>query len=338
MKPKLLLLSFLALAVVAGLNAQTDPGTADITHQWTFDDGTPNDPVGAANGVLTGGATVDDIGNLIINAAGEWVELPALLIGISGYSELTVATWFSTYDIDTYNTGFHMIWYLGGSEPDGAGGTADLGSNGIFLSPARGDNKLRTAISCLNIVDPWTTENGVDHTPEVAYGDSTWHMVTTINDAYIALYINGELIDTANLTGDNSLENLSDDFAWIGKGGYSGDPNYWSIVHDITMYDKMLSDDEVLWLFQNPPDITIPSLNENRISLNLNMYSYNGVIYIQNPDNADINSIQIFDITGRIQYQTDEFKEIISTNLPTGIYIIRAQSNLGDYVTKVAVE
>ena len=336
MKLKLLFLSFLALSVVTGLNAQTDPGTGDITHQWTFDDGTPNDPIGAANGVLTGGATVSD-GNLVIDAAGEWLELPALLIGISGYSELSVATWFSTFPVATYNTGFHMIWYLGGSEiPEG--GDIEFGSNGIFLSPARGDNFLRTAISCGNVATPWTTENGINRSPEVAYGDSTWHIVTTINDSYLSLYINGVLIDTANLTGDNFLENLSDDFAWIGRGGYAGDPNYWAMVHEVTIYETMLTDDNVLFLYQNPPDITIPALNEIRNSFDLNVYSFQGDIYIQNPDNVNIKYVQIYDILGKLTYQTDNYSEVIDIDLPSSVYIVRVRSNLGDYVTKVAVQ
>jgi hypothetical protein len=336
MKPKLLFVSLLALVLVVGLRAQTDPGTANLTHQWTFDDGTANDPIGAANGVLTGGATISD-GNLVIDAAGEWVELNGLLIGISGYSELSVAIWFSTFPNATYNSGYHMIWYFGGSEiPEG--GDIEYGSNGIFLSPARGDNKLRTAISCGNVANPWTTETGIDRLPEVAYGDSTWHMVTTINDTYMALYINGELIDTANLSVDNHLENLSDDFAWIGRGGYAGDPNYWSMVHEVAMYDKMLSDDEVLFLYQNPPEITIPSLNEIRNSFDLKVYSFNGNIYIQNPESANITSIQIYDILGKLTYQTEEFQDVIYANLPSSVYIVRIQSNLGDYVTKVAVQ
>ncbi|WP_243348352.1 hypothetical protein [Parabacteroides sp. FAFU027] len=37
--------------------AQTNPGTANLKHQWTFDDGTANDNVGGMNGTLMSGAT-----------------------------------------------------------------------------------------------------------------------------------------------------------------------------------------------------------------------------------------------------------------------------------------
>ena len=164
MKPKLLFLIIMSLTLICGLNAQTDPGTANLTHQWTFESGT-TDPIGGITGVLTGGATVEN-GYLLIDAAGEWLELSGMAIGISTYDELSVSTWFSTLDSTGINTGFHMIWYFGGSEiPEG--GDIEFGSNGIFLSPARGDDVCRTAISCGNVATPWTTENGVNRPPEI---------------------------------------------------------------------------------------------------------------------------------------------------------------------------
>jgi hypothetical protein len=334
MKTKLLLISFLALALTVGLSAQVDPGSTDKTHAWTFDDGTANDVVGTAHGILIGDAIAEN-GHAVINAVGAWVELPGSSIGINAYSELSVSTWFTTYTDNTYNSGFHMIWYFGGSETDGIGGTAEFGSNGIFLSPARGDDVCRTAISCGNVAAPWTVESGVNRSPEMAFGDSTWHIVTTINAQYISLYINGALIDTANLSANNSLANLKNDFAWIGRGGYSGDPNYWSMVDEVVMYDKMLTADNVLWLYQNH---IVSGINDIKNPLNVKIYSLNGNIYIQNSDNIAINSIQIFDMVGKLVYKTNVFQEVIDANLPSSVYIIRVQSNQGDYNTKISIE
>lgn len=333
MKPKLLLLSLFALALVIGLNAQTDPGTDNITHQWTFEDGGTTDPVGGIVGTLTGGATVED-GMLVLDAADEFLELNGMLIGISAYTELSVAIWWRTLPDEAINTGFHMIWYFGGSEVDGIGGTADLGSNGVFLSPARGDDVARTAISCGNIETPWTTETGVNRTPEIASGDSLYHAVTTINDSYLAFYLNGELIDTANLTGDNSLANLKDDFAWIGRGGYGDDPNYWCKVDELTIYNKMLSEDEVAFLAV--PPASLPDANRQD-AISLKVYASDGFIHIDNVDHLNINSIEIYDMAGRIMYQTDGFQEVIDANLPSGLYIIRAGSDQGSITKKIAV-
>lgn len=334
MKAKLLLPIVLLLVLAVSSYAQTDPGTGNITHEWTFDD--VNDPYGDASGSLFGTTTLDQ-GDLLIDAADEYMVLPAILISISDYTELSVSTWFSTLDtagIGPINTGFHMIWYFGGSEVDGVGGTINLGSNGIFLSPARGDDVCRTAISCGNVATPWTTENGVNYTPEIAFGGDLWHIVTTINDSYISLYINGDLIDTANLSiADNRLANLSDDNAWIGRGGYAGDPNYWCRVHKLTMYDKMLSADEVLYLYQNPS-----AVNDITTESGFKVWAANGNIYIENDRNAKIESVKVYDVTGSLVYQTKEINRYIRHNLPPSIYIVKLQSNLGDYVSKILVK
>jgi len=335
MKSKLLLLSLFALTMVLGLRAQTDPGTANLAHSWKFEEGTVADPIGGATGTLMGTATIEN-GNLIIDADGEWAELPALLIGISAYTELSVTTWFTTWPDETYNSGFHMIWYFGGSEIP-AGGDIEFGSNGIFLSPARGDDVCRTAISTGDVATPWLSEDGINRTPEVAYGDSMYHMVTTVNATFMAFYVNGELVDTVNLKGGRSLSALSDDYAWIGRGGYAGDPNYWSIVHEVEMYNDVLSADEVLYLYQHPPVVTgLKDVNSGELKLNI--YSNQGEIFIQNLNNANISSVQIFDILGRPVYQSNVFEEVINANLPSNIYFIRVQSNLGSLVTKVFVE
>jgi hypothetical protein len=331
MKTKLPLLFILVFAVAVSLNAQTDPGTDDITSEWTFDDGTANDPIGFISGQLFGTTTIED-GDLVIDAADEYVILAAGLLSISSYTELSVSTWFSTWETPDINTGFHMIWYFGGSQP-ASGGTADLGSNGIFLSPARGDDVCRTAISCGNTEQPWTAESGVNYTPEVAFGGEMWHMVTTINDTYIALYVNGVLVDTTGLASHNSLGLLSDEFAWIGRGGYSDDPNYWCRVHKLTLFDRMLSDDEVLWLYQNPT-----SVNEIKSRTGITVYESNGMIYMLNPENAVINSLQVYDVTGRMVLNTNDFTGVIRHNLPHSVYIVKLQSNKGDFVSKIIVD
>lgn len=331
MKTKLPLLFILVFALAVGLNAQTDPGTANLTNEWNFDDGTANDPIGFVSGQLFGTTSIED-GDLIIDAADEYVILAAGLLGISSFTELSVSTWFSTWDtagLGDINTGFHMIWYFGGS----AGGPPELGSNGIFLSPARGDDKARTAISCGNTAEPWNAESGVDYLPEVAFGGEMWHMVTTINDTYIALYVNGVLVDTTGLASHNSLGDLSDEFAWIGRGGYAGDPNYWSRVHKLTLFNKMLADDEVLWLYQNPTGV-----NEIQSQSGITVYESNGMIYMLNPENTIINSLQVYDVTGRMVMNTNDFTGVIRHNLPHSVYIVKLQSNKGDFVSKIIVE
>lgn len=334
MKAKLLLICVLALTLPMGLLAQVDPGTANITHSWTFDDGTANDQVGKAHGVTAGDAAIED-GNLVINTTGSWVELPGSKIGISAYTEVSVSTWFTTFTDETFNTGYTMIWYFGGSELDGGTGTVELGSNGFFLAPARGDDVCRTGLSTGNIATPWTQETAVNYEPEMASDGKTWHIVSIVDATNVSLYVNGVLIGTDPLaTMSNSLSKLKDDFAWIGRGGYAGDPNYFSKVDEVVMYNKALTADNVLALYQkkatgskeikNPANLKVSSLGKN--------------IYIKNADNITINSIRVYDMVGKLVYKSNVSQEVINTNLLPSVYIVKIQSNKGEYNAKISIK
>ncbi len=75
---------FLCLILILGINvksvAQTDPGTANLKHQWTFDNGSATDAIGNVTGTIVGD------GSLINNAfvsTNAYMEFPAATIGIN---------------------------------------------------------------------------------------------------------------------------------------------------------------------------------------------------------------------------------------------------------------
>ncbi len=231
-----------ALVLAFSTMAQVDPGTDNLTHWWSFDDGTANDQVGEAHGVILGEAPIAD-GALHIDTLDQWIELPADLIGVPDYDAISVATWFTP--TDSANNGFHMVVYFGDSNESG------LGSNGFFISPCRGDDVSRAAISCGEEAEPWTAESGVNG-PETNDG-ILHHMVVTIDDAQLDFYVDGEWMGSAELLGENALWNISTNYAYIGRGGYTGDPVLLSEIHDVRMYNRLLSPEEVLYLYENFP-------------------------------------------------------------------------------------
>jgi hypothetical protein len=86
----------LLVAAAAGLSAAV-PARAELTHRFNFNDGTANDSVGAAHGVLVNGPQVTGgqlvLGNDGVNnnpASGRYVDLPN---GIAQTSALTLETW-----------------------------------------------------------------------------------------------------------------------------------------------------------------------------------------------------------------------------------------------------
>lgn len=244
------LVIFFLLFSSVSLMAQVDPGTDNLTHWWSFDDGTANDKVGVAHGTVIGDALIAD-GSLNIDTADQWVELSGDAISVPAYNAITVTTWFTS--VAEANTGYHMIVYFG----DSVGG---MGANGLFISPCRGDDVSRAAISCGNETAPYSVETGVNG-PETNDG-VLHHMVITIDDAELNFYVDGEWMGTAELTGDNALWNISPNFAYIGKGGYTGDPVFLSSIHDVRLYNRALNDGEVAYLFQSGPFTQV----ENRAS------------------------------------------------------------------------
>lgn len=234
--------SVLCLAFAMGVSvhttAQTNPGTANLTHQWTFDDGTAKDKVGTADGTLQGAATIAN--KSLVTSAGGYMSFPATDIMLSSYSEASVEIWYTSSA--GVNTGFTMLSFFGNT-------TGTVGTDYFSLSTARGDNFSRAAISCLDAATPWVSETGVNTTE---YDDGKLHhMVGTLNATGITLYVDGLNVGTAPYSrAENMISNIGNQFVYLAKGGYTGDPTWKGAIHKFSIYKKALTDDEVLYNFQ----------------------------------------------------------------------------------------
>lgn len=239
-----MVLIFLLLTIFCCLKtrAQTDPGTENLKHQWTFDDGTATDIVGSANGTLQGGATINSNSKALNTSVGGYMSLPGSEIEINTYSALTTEVWFKSSA--GQNSGHQMLIYFGDADVEGWKGT-----NYFFTSPSNGGN-CRLAISTGNISEPWTTENGVNN-PSGPIDDGQLHqLVSIIDDAAISLYVNGLKVGSTPLTEFNKLSAVSIANAFLCKSGYSGDELWKGYTHKYSIFNKALSDDEVLFLYQ----------------------------------------------------------------------------------------
>ncbi len=232
---------FLCLLFVAGISfqsiAQTNPGTANLKHQWTFDDGTAKDVVGTVNGVLEGAATIT--GKALSTTAGGFMSFSGTEIAINSYPAITTEIWFTPSG--TNGTACNILSYFGNT-------TGTLGTDYIFTSPSS-CNRIRAAISTLEAAAPYNTENFVG---KAGYIDDAkvHHMVTTFTATTVTFYIDGVLEGSQDYTGSNTLSAIGTQYAYLAKGGYSGDPVWKGLVHKYSLYDKALSADEVAYLFQ----------------------------------------------------------------------------------------
>jgi|GEM_PF-656056 len=228
------LLIGLVLLLPVGAYAQTDPGTANLTHQWTFDDGTANDAVttNPVNGVLTGGATIVNKA-LKLSAAGQYLTFSGSTLALKGYTALSQEIWFKS--VAGGNIGYTMLSYFGNT----SGG---LGYNYVSTSAARGDNVSRTAITN----GTYSSEIGANGTE---YDDGVLHqMVSIVRADSVILYIDGVQVSrTANTI---ALSTISSTLAYLGKGGYTSDPTWLGSISKFSIYNKSLSAGEVKFLYQ----------------------------------------------------------------------------------------
>jgi hypothetical protein len=216
-----------------------DPGTENLVHSWTFEDGTANDSVGEAHGTLIGGAAVVD-GAMVTTAQDQWMEMPGDIVAINTFEELTIEAWYTP--TAGANAGWSMLAYFG----DSVGG---LGANGFFITSARDDDVSRAAISVGNEAAPYNVESGVNGTE---YDDGRLHhMVSTINDEEITLYIDGVLQARTFLSADNRISGLSNNLAYLAKGGYTADPEWIGAIHEFNIYNRALTEGEVRFLAEN---------------------------------------------------------------------------------------
>ena len=242
---------FLLLFWTISLMAQ-DPGTANLTHLWTFEDGTLNDQVGIAHGEFAGENVLVEEGDLVTfpnlsGVADSWVELNGGDIDIASYDEVTIAAWFTPA---LENTQWNTLWFFGDD-----GGGLGYGSDGICFQPSRGDDVARFWITSGNPSAPYNNEDGV--VDVIEYNDlDLHHVVCEVNETpEIVMYHNGQLVGATALTSDpatgkdNAIWNISPNFARFAHSCYAADLPYLGNIHEIAIFNKALSDEEVAFLF-----------------------------------------------------------------------------------------
>jgi len=343
------------LFIIADSNAQSDPGTENLTHLWTFQDGTANDEVGSAHGEFNGNNILIEAGDLITIPSADfdpprgdsWLDLPGDLIDIASYTEVSVAAWFTP---DTLNTQWNTLWFFG-NDGNGAG----VGSDGFCFQPARGDNRARVWISCGNPSAPYNVEDAVNDTNDSELGDFTeyndgqlHHVVCLINSeatqGILKMYHNGVFLGEDTLvtdeaaSKDNRIENISPLFARFAHSTYSADYCWTGALHEIAIYNKALSDDEILFLF----DKGVVSVENDNAQLPKafsllqnypNPFNPGTRISFDLPKESRVQ-IKVYDMLGKeIALILDEVKPagkhniaFDGTNISSGIYLYRMEA------------
>jgi len=233
-KMRLLFVCILMLGLV-GVKAQTDPGTANLMHQWTFTDGTANDIASGVNGAGSGGVngTLSGTSATITNRAlqltgsgttGGYLSLSGSALALNGYTGgLTFEAWETSTNTGTGNP---MLFYFGNAQ----------GAQGVF----------NTTVSRAAIKNA-STEQSIGGTG--ANSNGLHHLVTVLNSTTMYFYVDGILNSQVTLGSGNSIAMLGTTLAYLGHSGYTTDNTWTGTIHKFSIYNKSLSAAEVQYLY-----------------------------------------------------------------------------------------
>ncbi len=325
------------LLIFAGSAFAQDP-SGNLTHSWTFEAENADDMKGSANGALDGDAQIaataaGDMG-AVLN--GGTVVLDAASIAINTYGEVSIETWF-TPTAGANTGGFTMVAYLGGSESPSTDPNVFFGSNGFFIQPTRADGVARAAISCGDVDSPWAAETGVN-TAAVLDADQLYHGIVVIDATTISFYVDGVLVGSDALAANNNIASVSTVNAWLGRGGYAGDPTWLGTIHEANIYDKALTQDEVT--FQNQKGLTIGT-GTNIAGTDVaqpTMFEANGAFYLQDLQPGEDYSLEVITVTGKSVMNIENVDAaVIEHQLQPNMYIAIIRNNGQSFATKLMV-
>ena len=211
----------------------TDPGTANLSHLWTFDsnanDAALTNPV---NGTLSITNTTVSGGSLNLNgtttAGSSYMSLSGSSLALNTYSNISQEMWFSS---PTQN-GSTMISYFG-STP------AATGNSYLMIAGA----SSRVAI---------TTAGGSSEisTTGVATNDTKLHHLVAISRSdSLIFYLDGSRSSAIKSDATHQLSNISTAAALIGQSGYTADSYWRGNISKYAIYNKSLSPSEVRYLY-----------------------------------------------------------------------------------------
>jgi hypothetical protein len=228
--------------------------SATLRHLYTFNDGTANDSAGTAHGTLVNGAATTFDGQVDLDGADDYVDLPGGTIAINTYTNVTLESWFT---LDA-TPAWQRLYDFGDTNVD------NLGRNYIFYSPSTGLGDHRAVISD---ADPgFNSEQVAIGGPTLGTGLEHHIAVTISNGGNMTLYRNGVQVAQTALT--KSLATVSTAFALLGESTYPGDSNLNGRIDEFRIYDTALSATDVLNSFNtgparlvSPPVLTIDRVN-----------------------------------------------------------------------------
>jgi len=210
--------------------AEAHPGLA---HRYSFS-ADATDSIGAADGVLNGGALIAGNAVVLDGSPGSFVNLPGGLV--SGCAAASLEFW-ATFGV---NSNWARVFDFGAT--NGASGQQYL-----FFSPHTGVNSQRLAVS--------TSVASASLDVPGALDGAAVHVVCLLDptNSYWALYTNGVLESAATATLP-PLSSVSPALSYLGRSLFSADAWLTGAVDEFRIYDGRLSPQQIMADWQGGPN------------------------------------------------------------------------------------
>lgn len=254
-------LSLMRLGVLATLLTCPLHVDAALVHKYNFNDGTPNDIVGTADGTLIGTATVGGFGRLNLTggpSGNSYLDLPNGIATTAIGGGTAGAFSFEAWARATTNADWASLISFGGAtnhENDTDGANKDY----IQLIPRNGQTgTLRATTHAIAN----GTEGFVDYTGPLSTS-ADQHIVVVVNQSgglpgTIDLYVDNNHIGQSPIATGLNIATMVDNNNWLGRSQW-GDASFNGSYDEFRIYDHALSAGEVNTSFNIGPDqITVP--------------------------------------------------------------------------------
>jgi hypothetical protein len=244
-------------------------------------------------------------------------------VSLYAYNALSINIWFNCNSVDTWSRIFTF----------GAGNNNKLPE--VFFTTADGRTASMPAFG-VDLTAGASPQSVIDITDTVTVIDvDKWYMLTCCADiSFGYFYLNGKLVAKNDISAmATAPKGFTFDNAWLGKSGWP-DPYFNGKMHLLQVYDKVLTAEEITATYkaQSPPTAVKPNVNTN----NINVYSKDSRIFVNNLKSSKTASVAVYDLTGKL-VQLKSNSNISNVEFKQGLYIVKVTGNNINYSSKIVV-
>ena len=223
-----------------------------LIHRYSFNNGTANDSVGAANGVFynaSGNASIANGQLNLVGAPGDYVDLGPGIITTTNITTgaITFEAWAT---FNPVNGAWARLFDFGNI-------SGSSGGNYFFLAANDAANGGNTRLAVSDTIPGNTDEDGFDLNNLL--GQTNIHIVAVFNPMpnrqFLGLYTNGVLA-ASTTTGGKYIASINDVFSFLGHSLWSGDAWLNGSINEFRIYDGELDKFQIAASLEAGPNQT----------------------------------------------------------------------------------